>query len=562
MRFFITNLADNKLKCFKDVYFTGDFVQERDSQLIVSKSSNFVSGQFDEQLAGFQFESKEINDYDYTFILAKYNPDDKVFRIQSDLIGFEEAFIYDQDGIFVFTDSPLSLIEFLNDHNKQTKIDVNKLKDLLYWGTNFIGDTILEFVVRVKPASFYEIHLQNMITNRKEYTSFLADKNITDPIKAASDLYEIIDSRFAKYQDSGLRFGIGLSGGLDSRAAAYFASKYKFNISPYFIGEEKVTPFLKTYDVKRSEEIAEQLGLGKVRVLHPSAIGWKEKIENDLRNSPLSISNALQNIGYDFSDMDVLLTGAMGGELFGACINDKVPGMTNEGLAKYLLSYIRIVPRYKRGTLIEKYKKQYISSDVYEELINKEEMSHRFEKMKNWVDEQKQIGLSNIKIVMKDLYYRFAKNHRTGYFYGLNGLMNVLPVYLTPSVIRQMLCWDDSLFVGKPVQKQFIKLLGDLSKIRSQTVEVSIESQFRKSSSLRKMFSIGERVLRGGGMNYLRWLRYEDFESTERDILNSSSIPDVINLKNEAWKNNAPFVRMTLVKTAMLQQKYKVTIDG
>lgn len=308
-------------------------------------------------------------------------------------------------------------------------------------------------------------------------------------------------------------------------------------------------------------ELEKALGLPGVRFVNPLGVTWDEKIQNDLKNATLMSSNAHINAGYEFGDFDVILNGAMGGELFGACIPGNVAEMTEEDVAEYLLKYVVLLPKekfpnnilakilYRKNVFVEALT---VPPTLYRELMPDAQLADAKNRMLEWVKGLKRQGLSNVKIIQMDLYHRYARNHYYGYFYGFNATKPVVPVYLVPSVIREMLTWKSDLFIGKKVQTEFLKMLSGLSEIRSQTTDPAVKSA--SYASVRKLIFGLERVFRGGGMNYRRWVMEKGFERVENDHLGELA---ELRMQSPYWKN-APILRLTAVKMALLKKRYGI----
>jgi len=558
--FLLTNIKDETLSQFGDYYYQGTSVQPSGEQLVVAKSVRSHNS-FDAELANFDFGQSLLDQYDATYILMKLNKSNGVLTVQTDLLSFEPAFYYSHAGKFVVASRALDIVEFLVRHNVQLTLSEKKIRELMYFGVNFPGETPVNEVRRFEAASVYEISAGG-VSKKHELTGLVSEEKVPDAKTAANQLFQLIDTRFTKNIKSEKKYGIGLSGGLDSRVAAFFAKKHNAQLVPFFVGDRRGNFGVLSYDAKRSLEVKQELGLSEVRFLNPLEKTWTEKVNNDLMNATLSSSNAHINIGYDFEKFDVLLNGAMGGELFGASIKPQTETLSDEGLTDYLLSYVGLLPteKYPRNIVAKVlFKKGFLHStltipkSVYNELISEDHMKEIKQKMLSWVRSLKAKGFTNTKIIQSDLYLRYSNNHFFGFFYGFNGTKPVLPVYLTPSVIRYMMTWATPLFLGKQVQGELIKNLGGLAKIRSQTTETSIQA---RQAGVGNSLLVGlERVFRGGGMNYRNWIRSGGLEKMEKQYSLQSEMP----LKSEYWVN-APLLRLTSIKIAMLRDKYRLAI--
>lgn len=557
--FLVTNIQNDSMKQKAGFYWAGASVQERGDAVVISKSANSYNS-FDPELANFEVGRSPLEKYDATFVLGKFDSATGAFRIQTDIIGFEPCFFYQRDGKYAFSSSPDALLTFLKDHGVTLSLSERKVRDLLYWGANFSDETVVDGIRKMTGGTVLTLGPDGAL-QMETIDTLDVKEEVTDAKVAAQNLFDIIDQGFKRKIKPGTKYGLGLSGGLDSRVAGYFAKRAGADVSPYFVGDKTGSIGQYTYDAKRSMELEKALGLPGVRFVNPLGVTWDEKIQNDLKNATLMSSNAHINAGYEFGDFDVILNGAMGGELFGACIPGNVAEMTEEDVAEYLLKYVVLLPKekfpnnilakilYRKNVFVEALT---VPPTLYRELMPDAQLADAKNRMLEWVKGLKRQGLSNVKIIQMDLYHRYARNHYYGYFYGFNATKPVVPVYLVPSVIREMLTWKSDLFIGKKVQTEFLKMLSGLSEIRSQTTDPAVKSA--SYASVRKLIFGLERVFRGGGMNYRRWVLEKGFERVENDHLGELA---ELRMQSPYWKN-APILRLTAVKMALLKKRYGI----
>lgn len=562
MSYLISNLKiKNSDKCGV-VFYAGDGCKIIDGDLSVAVKSSEIF-KFDSEVATLKLKSNQLNNLDDFFVKCNYNPDDNILKVQTDIIGYEPIFLFLNNDVFVLSDSLIKIIECLKGNNIKVSMSLESVRDQLCWGTTFGEATIVNGISRLGPARVYSLDCGKCELNVQEYEDFVPSKKVMSPKIAAENLYKIIDKKFSENPRKEEIFGLGLSGGLDSRVAAFFATRHHYKIKPFFIGNKYGKCRSLSYDARSSVDVQRALGLPEVTFVATDHLSWQERIENDLVYATSAISNAHNSVGYDFLSFDTLLNGAMGGELFGAVVTPEVPQMSEDELADYLLSYICFLPKsYPRGIISKIFNlpgRPVLSTDS-EELMSKESWGKRKQHLLSWIKEQKNKGFSNVKIVQLDVYLRYAKNHSFGFFASLNRQTNSFPVYLWPSIIREMLSWDDDLFIGKKVQIELLKSLGKgLSLISSQAVPGS--STTSKAGFVARHLSRLEYWYRGPGMDYRRYVQeggFSELEDLSKD--KSGSLYGVIRLESSSW-NLSPLLRTSMLKFSLLAQRYEMEIS-
>jgi asparagine synthase (glutamine-hydrolysing) len=106
-------------------------------------------------------------------------------------------------------------------------------------------------------------------------------------------------------------FGVGISGGLDSRLIPYFCKKHKIPLNSFIIGEQKPNKILISNDHCRSQEIVDHFNLKNT--LHEyNDTNIKIRLRKDAVYAPIASSQLFKMPNMDKVNFDILITGGSG----------------------------------------------------------------------------------------------------------------------------------------------------------------------------------------------------------------------------------------------------------
>ncbi|WP_026491154.1 hypothetical protein [Butyrivibrio sp. XPD2002] len=450
--------------------------------------------------------ANKISDRDF-YLVVKYSVNENKLYIQTDFIGSHTCYLYQEDGFFFISNNLVEMIKDIQSTGRKVYLDERETRKFVYAGYNYTEKTIFKNITIVPPATNVVISITDGMVNSLQYEDYRFKGEINSEEEAASRLYGAIDLVFADNYSNNTKYGLGVSGGLDSRVAGYFANKHNYKIVPYFLGREKNALGIRTNDACRSIEVADALGIGDVAFINNTGFEYKKRLIGDALHAPIGSPNVAQNIGYDWKNFDVLIHGMMGGELFGGIsfLQRKDPMDAHDIAAMYLNS-LNCVPKSTAKYSIhgkifnqlpvikERYHfnqlNQIITDDISQELEDEIERI-----IKRDLDN----GLSQTNALFKLFLYKQSKNVITGYYSTIEGTVPSLGVYFNPVVLSEMTNWSDDLFYERKVQKSLINMCGSISEVRDQTMKSSISNGYQNRNNY---FNIAERVIRGSGMYY------------------------------------------------------------
>lgn len=263
------------------------------------------------------FESFDKPD-SFTMFKGKYSgifinlSNDNIYFF-NDQLGSRDIYYYNSGENFIISNSFSAILfrrRFLFDD-----IDIDAINEFLIFEYPLSDRTFIKNIKLLPMASIYS--LTNRKLSRFNYWKYKfqvnADFNEIDALDKLDTLLSNSLSRIASINPSRI-FGLGLSGGRDSRLVAYYANKLNLNLLTFIFGE----PNSDAYQI--SDKIAKKLNLEH----HQLGVNYnfiKHSCDSIEFNPMISILYTWYYSVYDLlPQFDLLLTGYLGGELFGSHI--------------------------------------------------------------------------------------------------------------------------------------------------------------------------------------------------------------------------------------------------
>lgn len=565
MGYAIANFNFEGAKKLGEIFYCGKNVSASDKDLVFWSSSD-SNRNIDVEDEASRILDEEIVSEDF-LLVGKYSVLDREIVIQTDLVSYNSCYFYFRGQDFVFSDNIFTTLRILNENNLEVIISSQKVRESIYFTRSLFDDTIFIDIKRIRAAHIFKLDLQEKIVSEREYNQLKFSEEIGNPKVAAMELYAIIDDLFTSCNSKSM-FGIGLSGGLDSRVGAYFAKKHGLHLWPFFIGIEKNFLGMLRYDTKRSLEVAKALGIEKVHVINPLLTPLNRKLELDYLNNPIFGSNVAQTIDRNWEEFDVLINGMLGGEILGQFAFDGSKSSSQE-IARDILTNLSMMPKYKyKPTLLTRIvskipmlKKVVLCNEsIREEILTKEEVEGAFRRMAEWVDVQRENGLTTYNIMLKEFLMRFSGSSAVGYYKTLGGNKTSISVYLNPPVLRLIFRCDERTVQKRRIQSELIEMLGNLSRVKSQNYRVNVRGN-KIFSKIEVIISIFERVIRGGSMVYPEWFSKQEISDIENEHKQESAIIHKVMPKHSAFRNYGINVIFYVLKIALLEKEFRVRVE-
>lgn len=328
-------------------------------------------------------------------------------------------------------------------------------------------------------------------------------------------------------------YGIGVSGGMDSRIIPFYAKKLGMELKSFIIGEEKPNKYLKSNDHYSSDLVVNYFNLEHQK-LEFNELSYNKKNQIDCNNAPHISSQIFKIPNVNKCDFDVLLTGASGFIVGSSPFYSKNHKFDLIDTIFIQQSDLKLKPyqyKLKKGV-------NYLFGNVFniqeklvteiDGVINEKEIEQIKENCENYLSSLSEIN--NTEKLMNYAISVLGQRNKAGAFESLLNQKKSYTPY-TPFLINIVETWNEDDIYDRKIFENFIRdRLPELADIRQQNHKVAVSN--RAPNIFQKIFSLLVYVIRGQGvMNYSNWAKKKDFQKFLKDELNNySPISDYLNV--------------------------------
>lgn len=466
MNAILSNFRIENSKTFSDLYFKGDF-QETDSYIFYF--DGFVTNQEDrslfdiiEKIVRSKGEFlKQLRGQFFSIVIEKKT---KKIIFFNDKYGIKDLFLYCKNDKVAISNNFMSIVK--NIELDIQDIDRHAIAQFLVFEYPILDKTFFKSVEYLPLSAYYEFNNENKEIVRSKYWEYLFE--IDDAFDIDTGIMTIdrcINNFFLEIKkliNSNCIFGLGLSGGIDSRVVAYYAKKYGLQLKTFIFGEKKSDAYYI------SNKIASLLELEHFELGHNP---------NFFLNSKHSISfNPMMNLLYTWyysvvdklPQFDFLLTGFNGDNQFGVHIDRSEIYFETENqlvdaiISKYdELNYLESIEHY----LIDSSLKSAIKNDILS-FVSKSKNKEYWQ-----IKEEFNYKFRQRKFIKEIPSFNFLGKYKSFSPFTDSRFLDFMMTVPVDSRINLRLCYD------------FVKTkLPDLAKIRPErNISIMIENKTRKS---------------------------------------------------------------------------------
>jgi len=470
------------------------------------------------------------------FFMIYYNENLRKIYIANDRLGRETLFYFYNKKNFILSDDFWEIVNLIQPI--ASNIDKQSAKEFVMFYNPLFYKTIIKDLNFFPPANIGEFSLNKQTFSLNQYWDFRLQPNKELNFEEAAERFdndlENAMKQIKEKNSTSATYGVGLSGGLDSRLIPYYALKHNMNLKSFIIGEKSPHKFLLSNDHKRARELAKYYKLNHREVEYDSE-SFENKSFYDLRYFPMGGSNFFISIRKNIPAFDILLTGASG-YLVGAAIpgnayNDK---LSDEDLVNLIVENLSLIKSHNKYEKLRiafnlifgccKQSKKKLRQSI-KGIINKDEFAKAVNKIYQFVNTEHNSGKSNFEIYLKYFHHLGAKN-KYGVFESLNGYKKSYSIYY-PYLLDDILSWKPEFFKNRALLKYLIiKKHPGLSKIREPNYKPPFLYKYKnkKGTLFRKMFVsilyIVIYIIRGEGVwARERWANKQEYKEKFKEIL-------------------------------------------
>jgi len=318
MTFTISNREIENSQKIDDIYIVGDFI-EKDSNFLLFEGDLYPENNYSKEdlLEKLIKEEEEevIKNLKGYFCGVFYNSADRKLLFFNDKLGIYDMFYYRNDaGQLIVSDRFINIIKVL-DLNFED-IDVQALVEFLIFEYPLFGKTFIRNVRNLPMASIYRYDCETNCLNTKSYGDYEfkvnSELNFEQSIEKFDQLFDKAMRRIKGMFPNDTVFGLGLSGGMDSRLIAHYAKKNNMKLEPFIIGDPKSDAYFISQKIAKALELnLHELGYDRDFIRYA-----EESIQF---NPMMSILYCWYYSVYDrLPRFDILLTGFHGDDQLGS----------------------------------------------------------------------------------------------------------------------------------------------------------------------------------------------------------------------------------------------------
>lgn len=421
------------------------------------------------------------------FCLVDYDVTRNILFFATDHLGKEAPLVYQNGQQLLITNDFWHGIEIIKP--QECDIDWQVVKEKIVCRSAVLpGNTIVKNYQLMPAGSLAEVNLEEDIqAHYRLYwkLEFKPNRNVRIE-DAAQKVYDTLDNTFAllaKKYPKNTKFGIGISGGWDSRLVIAFAKKHNLKLVPFCIGEKySIFPF-HTDGYQVVKRLAKYFQLDNLTFIPHDKESYIKKVADDVLLSPnkgseIEISNSSSE-----PDFDIMLNGEHGSEIFGYPPDVIIPLMEYDksDIWKYLIKYLSW-------------------TDKTDMILNEEEWNCSKRKVKDYIKDL-EAGELKLEEQYAVFYYYYLKVltpwTKYGFFESNYGKKERYSAYLNPDLFEQYLSWDPMYFVNRSLQRKvFMTYFPELSKMSDESPDAPLywrgmnirNVPYRFAYALKKLF--------------------------------------------------------------------------
>lgn len=531
---------------FGEVYVKGNYYKHSKGILVFKgECSDYKDGEFCSRIIrGGTYIVPEVKG---EFLIIYYECESRKVYFANSKLGRETLFYFYDGDSFILSDDFWEIINLIAP--SASEIDAQSVKEFAVFHHALFHKTIVKNVNFLPPASIGEFSLEGHTCNLKQYWDFRYKLNEHLTISEAADrLDRLLDNGVRQIKERNgeyVVYGVGLSGGLDSRLIPHYALKHNLALRSFIIGEKRPHKFILSGDHSSARKLAKYYKVEHCEVEYDSE-NFGNKSFYDVRYFPMGSSQVFITVHSELPKFEILLTGMDGGELLGATLPSNIMRLNAEELLDAIIQFFSYMYVFKKKIIISKLlrypirlTKLMFRSNSFEGVLRSEGVVKR-ERIDGIIDETAFITARakihqfikansdkpNIDILQKYLFFHIAYRNKYGAFGSLHGRQKSYSVFLDPYLLEEALTWKPEFLINRRLQNYFfVKRFPELAKIKAQDAREAIYYRNR-SNSLRRVVAFVMYFIRGVGvMRYVDWAwskRYKDYSS--RIILREGKI--------------------------------------
>lgn len=421
-----------------------------------------------------------------------------------DMCGIDNLYYYHKEDHFLLSDNIWDIVNVLEP--KLEDINASWVRRNMVFGT-VDGETFIKGLKVLMPceSGVYDATANSLFI--KEYREFRYSGEVESIDEAVETMDFALNQMFRELKmhfGSECVYGMGLSGGLDSRVIPFYAKKHGLNLISWNVCTQRPNGIFEASSVKSARKLAVEYEI-------PFAVvEWKkdkllEKLHLKTVNMPLGTSgrNEFKYESEGIPKFDVMLSGG-----FGVIVGDyfpvEIPTLDKEGLKIAMRKMFATLQststkgRVKRAInyifgMNLKVNDEGIPADALD--LFRYEIQENLEYVDRYVEER--FGrYSNVDIWGSYWLRYVCTRDRNGAFESMFGTKRSIATYC-PFIFKQIIRWNSNLLPGRQVLPALIK--AKMPSIATIGTDSYTAAPNKTTKILSRIGSIWNRLIRGNG---------------------------------------------------------------
>ncbi|MGO3346234.1 MAG: hypothetical protein ACTIM4_13345 [Marinomonas sp.] len=333
------------------------------------------------------------------------------------------------------------------------EINTSFIKEIIIHNVSMNEETIVAGICTTPAATIIKVSstgIKNELYWKFEFNpnnQLTSDRVADETFKLFDSFFERISKRFPTSS-----FGIGLSGGLDSRMIASLATKHSMKLVSYCVGQ-KDKFFIKTYGYRLARKISKLLRIAPPKYIRYDSTAVNMKISDDVYYYPWKSSNIEISNLKEVPDFDYMLNGEHGGVFFGEFDFKDILQFNKDNISEYLLGFLSF---NQREDMIFSKEERRETKEKVDSLILFYDSSDRFE------------------LFYRFFYQVYGAKSKGGFFESNYNKKIRFSPFLDPIFIEFFLTWPVYLRFSRVVQYKILERhFNDLYKIQDESLDAS-----------------------------------------------------------------------------------------